>query len=118
MKMKKENLKIKLMALGGVVGLCLFTLLGIKKMVQALEIPANTMETEIQSENNNPDFRIMNGNYHDYKIVVTIDGNMWFINEEYQEEELLQVLFDTNKTSDIKDDKIVNIRSIDKRYNE
>ena len=41
---------------------------------------------------------------------------MWFTNEEYQEEELVQVLFDTKGTNDIKDDEIIKIRSIDKRY--
>ncbi len=115
--MKKENLKIKLILVGGVIGMCLLVSSGIKKIVQASESPTNSAEAGIQEiQTNNPQFRIMSGNYQDYKIIVTTDGNMWFIDEEYQEEELLQILFDTKGTLDIKDDEIIKIRSIDKRY--
>ena len=119
--MKKEILKNKLILLGGVVGVCLLVSSGIKKIVQASETPTNSAEAGVQEvqevqEKNNPQFRIMNGNYQDYKIIVTVDGNMWFTDEEYQEAELLQVLFDTNGTADVKDDEIIKIRNIDKQY--
>ena len=115
--MKKENLKIKLILVGGVIGVCLLVSSGIKKIVQASESTTNSAEAGIQEiQTNNPQFRIMSGNYQDYKIITTVDGNMWFTNEEYQEEELVQVLFDTKGTNDIKDDEIIKIRSIDKRY--
>lgn len=113
--MKKENLKIKLMAVGGVVGIAILMFSGIKKITEASEDFIIQNENE-KIENNNPQFRIMSGNYQDYKIIVTVDGNMWFTDEEYQEEELLQILFDTKGTKDIKDDEIIKIRSIDKRY--
>lgn len=115
--MKKINLKNTLILVGGVVGMCLLVSSGIKKIVQASESPTNSAEAGIQEiQTNNPQFRIMSGNYKNYKIIVTTDGNMWFIDEEYQEAELLQVLFDTNGTADVKDDEIIKIRSIDKRY--
>lgn len=75
----------------------------------------------IVSTKGTPEIRIMTGNYYDYMVVETIDGNQWLIPEEKYEEvfqpgELLQVVFDTKGTEDVKDDVILKIRSIDKRY--
>lgn len=60
----------------------------------------------------NAELRVMCGNYYDYKVVETVDGNVWLINQEFEDGQLVQVHFDTKGTKDIKDDEILFIRAI------
>lgn len=63
--------------------------------------------------------RIMTGNYYDYMVIETVDGNEWFMDEgaePFEEGELVQVVFGTKGTENILDDEILEIRSIDSRY--
>lgn len=92
-----------------------------------------TSNNHVSQDNN---IRIMTGIYHDYMVVTTMDGNDWFIDDSnpsdnlymaydadyghydaiYHEAELLQVVFNTKGTTDILDDEIMRIRSIDRNY--
>lgn len=75
-----------------------------------------------------PQQRIMTGNYHDYMVIKTVDGNDWLLDDTkespyiennvaiFEDGELLQVVFDTMGTEAVTDDVIVNVRSIDSRY--
>ena len=84
--------------------------------------PFNTPQPQFQ--------RIATGNYHDYMVVNTCyDRNDWFIenpkeylvyNDElkdyisiFDENELVQVVFDTKGTKNIHDDVVIKVRSID-----
>ena len=58
----------------------------------------------------------MTGNYYDYMVVETADGNVWMVDEVFNDGELVQVSFDTKGTADVTDDEILKIRSIDSRY--
>lgn len=77
--------------------------------------------------------RLMTGNYYDYMVIETVDGNEWLLDEiepgenqymRYDEKcqnyvsifedgELVQVVFDTMGTDDLTDDIILTVRSID-----
>lgn len=67
---------------------------------------------QIQNSNSNSGLRVMCGNYHDWKVVETVDGNVWMINREFEENQLVQILFDTKGTNDIIDDEILYIREV------
>ena len=60
----------------------------------------------------------MTGNYYDYKIVETVDGNVWMIDREYHDGELVQISIDTRGTATAADDTVIAVRSIDGRYAE
>lgn len=63
--------------------------------------------------------RVMTGNYYDYLVIETVDGNEWLMDENaepFEDGELVQVTFDTKGTESILDDEILEIRSIDSRY--
>lgn len=60
----------------------------------------------------NAELRVMCGNYYDYKVVETVDGNVWLINQEFEDGQLVQVHFDTKGTKDVKDDDILFVREI------
>ncbi len=63
--------------------------------------------------------RVMTGNYYDYLVIETVDGNEWLMDEgaaPFEDGELVQVTFDTKGTENILDDEILEIRSIDSRY--
>ena len=74
-----------------------------------------------------PERRIMCGNYYDYMVIETVDGNEWLLDDSegsqyiedgaavFEEGELVQVVFDTMGTECITDDVIVDVRSIDWR---
>ena len=49
-------------------------------------------------------------------VVETADGNVWMVDEVFNDGELVQVSFDTKGTADVTDDEILKIRSIDSRY--
>lgn len=59
-----------------------------------------------------PETRVMCGNYYDYQVVKTVDGNIWQINREYKENQLLQLMFDTKGTETVIDDEIINIKEV------
>lgn len=107
-----------------------------KKLFVLSILSAVTLLTSCTSNNHvsqDNHIRIMTGTYHDYMVVTTMDGNDWFIDDSnpsdnpymaydadygqyesiYTEEELLQVVFNTQGTSNILDDEIIRIRSID-----
>lgn len=78
------------------------------------------------------DTRIMNGNYHDYMVIETLDGNEWLLDDSLSEEnpymkydadyghyesifeegDLVQVVFDTKGTKSVTDDEIIDVRRI------
>ena len=72
-----------------------------------------------------PERRIMCGNYYDYMVIETVDGNEWLLDDSegsqyiedgaavFEEGELVQVVFDTMGTECITDDVIADVRSID-----
>ena len=63
-------------------------------------------------QNSNSGLRVMCGNYHNWKVVETVDGNVWMINREFEENQLVQILFDTKGTDAIIDDEILYIREV------
>lgn len=69
-------------------------------------------ENEIENENDIPQLRVICGNYVDYQVIETVDGNQWQIDDEFEENQLVQLCFDTYGTLDVTDDKILNIKII------
>ncbi len=65
-----------------------------------------------------PELSVMTGNYYDYKVVETVDGNIWMINHEFHDGELVQLSLDTRGTETATDDIVLSVRSIDGRYAE
>lgn len=65
-----------------------------------------------------PELSVMTGNYYDYKVVETVDGNTWMIDQEYHDGELVQLSLDTRGTETATDDIVISVRSIDRRYAE
>lgn len=65
-----------------------------------------------------PELSVMTGNYYDYKVVETVDGNVWMIDREYHDGELVQLSLDTRGTETATDDIVLSVRSIDGRYAE
>ena len=66
-----------------------------------------------------PQIRVMTGNYYDYLVIETVDGNEWLMSEDaepFEDGELVQVVFNTKGTESVLDDEIIEIRSIDSRY--
>lgn len=71
-----------------------------------------------------PEKRIMSGNYYDYMVIETVDGNEWLLDDAegskyiengaavFEDGELVQVVFDTKGTEAVTDDEIVEVRSI------
>ena len=65
-----------------------------------------------------PELSVVTGNYYDYKVVETVDGNTWMIDQEYHDGELVQLSLDTRGTETATDDIVIAVRSIDGRYAE
>lgn len=65
-----------------------------------------------------PELSVMTGNYYDYKVVETVDGNVWMIDQEYHDGEMVQISIDTRGTATAADDTVIAVRSIDGRYAE
>ena len=65
-----------------------------------------------------PELSVVTGNYYDYKVVETVDGNTWMIDQENHEGELVQLSLDTRGTETATDDIVLSVRSIDGRYAE
>lgn len=63
-----------------------------------------------------PELSVVTGNYYDYKVVETVDGNTWMIDQEYHDGELVQLSLDTRGTKTATDDIVLSVRSIDGRY--
>lgn len=63
-----------------------------------------------------PELSVVTGNYYDYKVVETVDGNTWMIDQEYHDGELVQLSLDTRGTETATDDIVLSVRSIDGRY--
>lgn len=61
---------------------------------------------------------VITGNYYDYKVVETVDGNVWMIDQEFHDGELVQISLNTCGTETVTDDIILSVRSIDGRYAE
>ena len=95
----------------------------------------NTM-TQAVTATESAQTRVMTGNYYDYMVIETVDGNEWLLDDtvttdnpymrydtecleyvsRFHDSELVQVLFDTLGTDDLTDDVILTVRSIDHRY--
>ena len=65
-----------------------------------------------------PELSVVTGNYYDYKVVETVDGNTWMIDQEFHDGELVQISLDTRGTETATDDIVLSVRSIDGRYAE
>lgn len=65
-----------------------------------------------------PELSVMTGNYYDYRVVETVDGNVWMVDREYHDGELVQISIDTHRTATAADDTVIAVRSIDGRYAE
>jgi len=95
-----------------------------KTDAQAATEPIET----IQQKNAYPEQRVMCGNYYDYLVVETIDGNEWLLNDSpdspyiedditiFEDGEPVQVVFDTKGTETVTDDEILEVMSIDWKY--
>lgn len=77
-----------------------------------------TQATEAATVTNPAEITVMTGNYYDYKVVETVDGNVWMIDQEYHDGELVQISLDTRGTESATDDIVLSVRSIDGRYAE
>ena len=78
----------------------------------------------IPQEETCPEKRIMSGNYYDYMVIETVDGNEWLLDDAegskyieygtavFEDGELVQVVFDTKGIEAVTDDEIVEVRSI------
>lgn len=86
-----------------------------KKIIATIILTATTLITA-QPATEVPRLDVMTGNYYDYMVVETADGNVWMVDEVFNDGELVQVSFDTKGTADVTDDEILKIRSIDSRY--
>lgn len=86
-----------------------------KKIIATIILTATTL-TAAQPAAEVPRPDVMTGNYYDYMVVETADGNVWMVDEVFNDGELVQVSFDTKGTADVTDDEILKIRSIDSRY--
>ena len=86
-----------------------------KKIIATIILTATTL-TAAQPATEVPRLDVMTGNYYDYMVVETADGNVWMVDEVFNDGELVQVSFDTKGTADVTDDEILKIRSIDSRY--
>lgn len=86
-----------------------------KKIIAAIILTATTL-TAAQPAAEVPRLDVMTGNYYNYMVVETADGNVWMVDEVFNDGELVQVSFDTKGTADVTDDEILKIRSIDSRY--
>lgn len=87
-----------------------------KKIIAAIILTATTALTTAQPDTEVPRLDVMTGNYYDYMVVETADGNVWMVDEVFNDGELVQVSFDTKGTADVTDDEILKIRSINSRY--
>jgi hypothetical protein len=79
----------------------------------------------VQSDVSYPERRIMHGNYYDYMVIETVDGNEWLLDDTedsqyiesgtavFEDGELVQVVFDTKGTETVTDDEIMEIRNMD-----
>lgn len=96
---------------------------------QKVDIQAGTEAIEtMQKENTCPQQRVICGNYYDYMVIETIDGNEWLLDDSenspyiedgtaiFEDGELVQVVFNTKGTETVMDDEILEVRSIDWRY--
>lgn len=77
-----------------------------------------TQVTNAATVTNPAEVTVMTGNYYDYKVVETVDGNVWMIDQEYHDGELVQISLDTRGTETATDDIVLSVRSIDRRYAE
>lgn len=83
-----------------------------------------TTQPQTASEATYSQQRVMTGNYHDYMVIETIDGNDWLLDDSeespyiengvaiFEDGELVQVVFDTMGTETVTDDVILAVRSI------
>lgn len=127
-KLIKSIKKTGTIATIGIILACAFWM-GNANANQKADTQAGTESIEtMQKENTCPQQRIMCGNYYDYMVIETVDGNEWLlddtINSPYIENdialfgngELVQVVFDTKGTEAVEDDEIAEVKSIDWRY--
>lgn len=126
--MKKTIKRLGTMATVGIMLVCAFWMGNITAK-QTKEVHATTTQTITASiDNSCPQQRVMAGNYYDYMVIETVDGNEWLLNDTkdskyiengkavFEDGELVQVIFDTKGTETVTDDVIIDVRSIDKRY--
>ena len=126
--MKKSIKTIGTITTMGIMLVCAFWLGNVtaNKKVDA-ETKTETKKIMPQ-EKGCPQKRIICGNYYDYMVIETIDGNEWLLddseNSPYIEDdiavfgdgELVQVVSNTKGTETITDDEILEVRSINWRY--
>lgn len=109
------NKTIKRIATVGVIALSSY-LLGTAQVTTATKAQMVSEATPTQQ-------RVMTGNYHDYMVINTVDGNGWLLDDTeespyikddiaiFEDGELVQVVFDTMGTEKVEDDIIISVKS-------
>lgn len=125
--MKKSIKTIRTMVAVGIIlagGYCLGNMAVSQNVDAEIKTEAKGMAL---SKESCPEKRIMSGNYYDYMVIETVDGNEWLLDDAegskyiengtavFEDGELVQVVFDTKGTEAVTDDEIVEVRGIDWR---
>ena len=125
--MKKSIKTIRAMVAVGIIlagGYCLGNMAVSQNVDAEIKTEAKGMAL---SKESCPEKRIMSGNYYDYMVIETVDGNEWLLDDAegskyiengaavFEDGELVQVVFDTKGTEAVTDDEIVEVRGIDWR---
>lgn len=125
--MKKSIKTIRTMVVVGIIlagGYCLGNMAVSQNVDAEMKTEAKGMA---QPKESCPEKRVMSGNYYDYMVIETVDGNEWLLDDAegskyiengtavFEDGELVQVVFDTKGTEAVTDDEIVEVRSIDWR---
>lgn len=102
-----------------------------KGTVLAMMITTATCTSVTATKTNH--ISVMTGNYYDYMVIETVDGNEWLLDDSepgenqymrydekcqnyvsvFHDGELVQAVFDTLGTDDLTDDIILTVRRID-----
>ena len=94
---------------------------------QTVDAQTEISQEATKSKETDPEKRFLCGNYYDYMVIETVDGNEWLLDDTgdspyiengaavFEDGELVQMVFDTMGTDTVTDDVIVEVRSIDKR---
>lgn len=132
--MKKSIKTIKSIATIGITAfmlICSFKLGNVtaKQDVDAKDITSlETVSPYHPNHTEYPQQRVMAGNYYDYMVVKTVDGNEWLLDDSksspyiqdgisiFHDGALVQVMFDTMGTETVTDDVVIKVRCIDRRY--
>lgn len=110
MEKKIKNLKTLLF---WVLSLLTFLIVSSTTVLISFYIDIKTIRQDIREiTETSSEVRVMCGNYYDWEVIETVDGNVWQIDKEFEEGQLLQVMFNTKGTTTVVDDEIINIKEV------